>query len=111
MTQEGMFLKLVPENDIGMPAEFTNADFGFVWRVTKDKIEVAMGGTWTKFEWRSKAVALEREYVLREFWALFVDDRPFCSEGCRHLIKEPHRDILKHKSSLPPCSVGLLLLS
>ena len=38
-----------------------------------------------------------REYVLRVFWALFVVDNPFCSEGCRHLIKEPHRDTLKHE--------------
>ena len=37
MAQEGMIWKLVPEDVIGKPAEFTtNADFGFMWRVQKD---------------------------------------------------------------------------
>ena len=41
MAQEGMFCKLVPEDVIGESAEFTNADYGFIWRVKKDKMEVA----------------------------------------------------------------------
>ena len=43
MTQEGMFRKFVSEGVIGMPAKFANADFGIVWRVKKDKMEVATG--------------------------------------------------------------------
>ena len=50
MAQEGMFRKLGPENVIGEPAEITSADDGFMWRVKKDKMEVATGVTWTESE-------------------------------------------------------------
>ena len=43
MTQEGMFWNLVLKGVIGMPAKFTNADFGIVWKVKKDNMEVATG--------------------------------------------------------------------
>ena len=76
MTQESMFWKLVPEGVIGMPAKFTNADFGLLWKVKKHNMEVAMGGTWTKFEWGPRPLQLGG-YVPREFGALFVVDRPF----------------------------------
>ena len=36
-------LEVCPEGVIGMPAEFINADFGIVWRVKKDNMEVATG--------------------------------------------------------------------
>ena len=81
MAQEGMFCKLVPEDVIGKLAEFTNADCGFIWRVKKDKMEVATGGTWTERERGPRTLQL-REYVLREFWAIFVDDRPLYSDAC-----------------------------
>ena len=70
------FGTLVPEDVIGKPAEFTNADNGFMWRVNKDKMEVTAGGTWTKNEWDPRTLQL-REYIQREFSAIFVDDRPF----------------------------------
>ena len=53
---------------IAKPAEFTSADCGFMWRV-KDKMEVATEVTWTKSEWGSKSVAVERiltEGILRD---------------------------------------------
>ena len=37
MAQEGMFWKLVLEDVMGKRAEFTNADYGFMWRVKKGK--------------------------------------------------------------------------
>ena len=43
MAQEGMFWKLVAEGVIGMSAEFIIADFGIVWRVKKDNMEVETG--------------------------------------------------------------------
>ena len=48
MAQDGMFWKLVPEDVIGKPAEFVSADYGFMWRVKKDKMEMATGVTWTE---------------------------------------------------------------
>ena len=80
MAQEGMFWKLVPEDVIGKPAEFTDADCGFIWRGKKDKMEVATGGTWTDREGDPRTLQL-REYLLRELWAIFVDDRPLHSDS------------------------------
>ena len=34
-----------------------------------------------------------REYALREFWKIFVDDRPFCRNACfRHANVRPKAD-------------------
>ena len=76
----GMFWKLVPKDVIDTPAEFTNADCGFMWRVKKDKMEVATGRTWTKREWGPRTLQM-REYVPRELWAIFVGDGPFNSDA------------------------------
>ena len=64
MAQEGMFWKLVPEDVFGEPAEITSADDGFMWRVKKDKMEVATGVTWTECI-GSKNVAVERKIIER----------------------------------------------
>ena len=63
MAQEDMFWKLVLEDVIGKPAEFTSEDFGFMWRVKKDKMEGATGVTWTESEWCPRTLQL-REYLL-----------------------------------------------
>ena len=80
MTQEGMFWRLVPRDVIETPAELTNEECGFVWRVKKDKMEVAMERTWTYFEWGPSALHM-KGYALKEFWQKFVDDRPFHSDA------------------------------
>ena len=64
-----MFWKLVREDVIGEPAELTSA--------------------WTQSEWGPRTLPL-REYLLREFWAIFLDDRPFHSGSlCRHANVQP----------------------
>ena len=68
MAQEGKFWRLVLKNDIETPAEFTSADYGFMWRIKKGKMEVATGGTWTQHDWGPRALQL-REYLPRKFWA------------------------------------------
>ena len=73
MAQEGMFRKLVPEDVTGKPAEFDSADIGREWRGKKDKMERATRGRWTEFECSLRTLQL-REYALREFWEIFVDD-------------------------------------
>ena len=56
MAQEGMFWKLVPEDVIGKPAEFVSADYGFMWRGKKDKMEMATGVAWTESGWRDDRI-------------------------------------------------------
>ena len=51
MDQEGMFSEFVLEDVIGVLAELTSAGNGCEWRVKKDKMEEATGGTWKKFDW------------------------------------------------------------
>ena len=77
--KKACFGELVPEDVIGKPCELTNADYGFLWRVKKDEMEVATGGTWTQREWGPRTLQL-RKY-LRELCAIFVDDRPFHSDS------------------------------
>ena len=92
MAQEGMFWKLVLEDVIETLAEFTNADFGLMWRVKKDKMEVAKGVTWTESACGPRTLQL-REYLLREFGTIFVDDRPFHSDslhGHANVTNTPH---------------------
>ena len=43
-------------------------------------MERVTGGPWTEFECRSSPLQL-REYALREFWRILVDDRPFCRDA------------------------------
>ena len=76
MAQEGMFWKLVLEDLIEKSVKITNADYGFAWKVQRDKMEVAAGGTWTKFGRGPRLLQL-RGCLLGEFWSTFVDDRPF----------------------------------
>ena len=47
-------------------------------------MEMATGRPWTEFECSQRTIQL-REDALREFWEIFVDDRPFCRNACsRH---------------------------
>ena len=79
MLKKACFWRLVPDDVIETPAEFTNADMGFVSRVKKDKMEVATGRTWPNFEWSLRALHT-RDYVPKDFGQKFVDDRPFESD-------------------------------
>ena len=43
-------------------------------------MEKASKGPWTKFEHNSRAMQL-REFALKEFWEIFVDNRPFGADA------------------------------
>ena len=89
MAQESMFWEIVPESVFGVPGELTSAGCECEWRVKKDKMEGATGGTWTELEWSRRPLQL-REYASREFWEIFVDDRPFRRDSCfKHANVQP----------------------
>ena len=47
-------------------------------------MEKASRRSWTEVENSLRTMQL-REYTLKEFWEIFVDDRPFCRNACfRH---------------------------
>ena len=49
---------------------------GLLGGIEKVKMEMATGGTWTEFEWSPRPLQL-REYALKEFWEIFVDEDPW----------------------------------
>ena len=81
MAQEGMFWELVPEDAIEISAEPKSTDFVREWRGRKNKLERASRKPWTEFEYSPRMVK-SREDALREFWEIFVDDRPLCRDAC-----------------------------
>ena len=89
VAQESMFWEIVPVDVFEVPGELIGAGYECEWRVKKDKMENARGGTWTKFDWSPRPLQL-REYARREFWEIFVDERPFCRHSCcKHANVQP----------------------
>ena len=67
-----------------MPVERYSTNYERVWRSTRNIMERASRRPRTEFEYSPRTMQL-REYALREFWEIFVDDRPFCLDACfRH---------------------------
>ena len=61
-------------------------------REKKDQMDVVTRRTWPNYE-RSKRTWHTREYVLNEFWQIFVDDRPV------------HRDAINFHANVQPKAV------
>ena len=74
MAQEGMFWERVPEDVLEKLA------LEHEWRGKKRKTEKATGRQWKEFDFSARSVHL-REYALRKFWEIVVDDKPFCRSG------------------------------
>ena len=84
-----MFWELVLTDVIGQPAELSCANVECEWRRRKHKMEKASRRPWTEFECSPRSIQL-REYALREFWGIFVDDKPFCRDACfKHANVQP----------------------
>ena len=74
-----MFWELAPEDVIGKAAELNCTKIEREWKRRKNKMEKAPRRSWTANENLPRAVQL-REYTLKEFWEIFVDDRFFGAE-------------------------------
>ena len=88
MAQDGMFCELVPEAVIGKLAELHSADFGREWRSKKNKMEKASGTPWASFEYSPRTVQF-REYALKKFWEIFVDDKLYRNASFKHANVQP----------------------
>ena len=71
-----MFWELAPEDVNGKPTDLSCANVEREWKRRKHKTEKASRSSWTENENSPRAMQL-REYTLREFWEVFVDDRQF----------------------------------
>ena len=100
LAQEDMFWDFVPENVIGTLAELNSADFVREWRGKKDNMERATGGPWTEFECSPRTLQ-SREYALRGFWAIFVDERPFCRDASS-------KNVQKKKEAVFSCAMMVM---
>ena len=84
-----MFWELVSDDVIGKPAELRSASVEREWRRRIHKTEKASRRSSTECENSPRIMEL-REHALREFWEIFVDDRPFCRTPCfRHANVQP----------------------
>ena len=55
------------------------------WKRRKHKMEKASRVPWIEYEHNHRAMQL-REYTLKEFWEIFVDDRPFGAESINRQV-------------------------
>ena len=85
-----MFWELAPEDVIGKPAELQCAKIERGWKRTKHKMEKVSKRAWTENIYSPGSMQL-REYTLREFWEIFVDDRPFGAEAMFRHVNVKHK--------------------
>ena len=74
VAQKGLFWELAPQGVIGKPAELNCANVEREWRRWKHKTEKASRRSLTGVKNSPRTTQL-REYALREFWEICVDDR------------------------------------
>ena len=74
-----MFWELAPEDVVGKICVLKCAKIERLWKSRKSKMEKASRWSWTENEISPRAMQV-REYTLKEFWDIFVDDRPFGAE-------------------------------
>ena len=99
MAQEGMFWELVPEDAIEISAEPNRTDFVREWRGRKNRLERAWRKPWTEFEYSPRMVQ-SREDALREFWEIFVDDRPLCLDACSKHANVQSEPVFSHAMTI-----------
>ena len=79
-----MFCELAPEDVIGKPADLSCAKVEREWNRRNTRWKRPRGGL--GHNENSTRMMLLREYTLREFWEIFVDDRPFGADACFKLV-------------------------
>ena len=84
-----MSWELVAEDVVGKPTDLSSAKVEREWKRRKHKMEKASRGSWTENENTPRAVQL-RQYTLKEFWEIFVDDGPSGADAFfRHVNVQP----------------------
>ena len=72
-SQEACFGSFFSGDVTGTPADYAHVDREIWRRTEKERMDVATGRTWTSYGWSQRWHA--REYLLNEYWQIFVDDR------------------------------------
>ena len=75
-----MFWELAKGDVIGKPAVLQSPKIEREWKRRKHKMEKGLKRAWAENEYFPRAMQL-REYTLKEFWEIFVDDRPFGADA------------------------------
>ena len=94
-----MFWELATEDVIGKPAELECVKMERDWERRKHKMEKASRGPWTENE-NSPGTMQLREYTLREFWKIFVDDRPFGADALFRHVNVQSKNVFSHAMTL-----------
>ena len=80
---------------IGKPVNTQSPKVMNAWKRRKYKMEKASGRPWIQFEHNPRAMQL-REYTLKEFWEIFVDDRPFGTDSTNREANVQSKAVLSH---------------
>ena len=97
--QEGLFWELAPEDVIAKLAQLSCARIKHFWKRRKDKIEEASSRSWTENKKSPRTMQL-REYTLREFWEIFVDDRPFGADASVRHVNVQSKAVFSHAMTI-----------
>ena len=62
-------------------------------------MEKASRDPWTPYEHNPRAMQL-RDYTLKEFWEIFVDDRPFGAEAINRQVNVQSKAVFSYATTL-----------
>ena len=94
-----MFWKLATGYVIGKPVNTQCPKVMNVWKRRKYKMEKASRGPWSQHEHSPRAMQL-REYTLKEFWQIFVDDRPFGTDSTNREVNVQSKAVFSYAMTL-----------
>ena len=93
-----MFCELAPGDVIGKPVKSQCPEVMNAWKRRKHKMEKASRDPWSKYEHNPRAML--REHTLKEFWEIFVDDRPFGAEAINRQVNVQSKAVFSYATTL-----------
>ena len=94
-----MFWELAPEDVLGKAADLSCAKIEREWKRRKHKMEKASRSPWTENA-ISPRTKQSREYVLREFWESFLDERPFNADTFFSHVNVQSKAVFSHPMTI-----------
>ena len=94
-----MFWELAPGDVIGKLVNTQCPKVMNAWKRTKHKMEKASRRPWIEHEHNPRAMHL-REYTQKEFWEIFVDDRPFGTDSTNTEVNVQSKAVFSYAMTL-----------
>ena len=94
-----MFWVLAAGGAIGKPVKSQCPKVMNAWKRRQHKMEKALRRPWIDYEHNPSAMQL-RGYTLKEFWEIFVDDRPFGAESINRQVNVQSKAVFSYAMTL-----------